>query len=129
VDLRLPAVVAVRDLPRGHVLGEEDLSESHVAHAQAKGALTSIGAALGQTLKTNVRTGAPIRDRDLATTAMVQKGEIVTIIAQSGGMRITATGQARQDGGLGQTISVVNQDSKKTIPAKVIGPGMVEVVF
>ncbi|MDR1111691.1 MAG: flagellar basal body P-ring formation chaperone FlgA, partial [Deltaproteobacteria bacterium] len=127
VDLRMPAVVATRDLPRGHVLGEIDLSESQVPYMQAKGALTDIAQALGQTLKTSVRTGAPVRDRDLVTTSMVKKGEVVTIVAQSGSLRITALGLARQDGALGQTISIVNQDSKKTISAKVIGPSLVEV--
>jgi flagella basal body P-ring formation protein FlgA len=129
IDLRLPAVVAARDLPRGHVLGEDDLSESHVTYAQAKGALTSVSQVVGQTLKTTVRLGAPIRDRDLVQTSMVKKGETVTIIAQGGGLKISALGLSRQDGALGQTISVVNQDSKKTISAKVIGPGMVEVVY
>jgi flagella basal body P-ring formation protein FlgA len=129
IDLRLPAVVAARDLPRGHVLAEEDLSESHVSYAQAKGTLTGIPQVVGQTLKTTVRLGAPIRDRDLVKTSMVRKGETVTIIAQGGGLKISALGLSRQDGSLGQTISVVNQDSKKTISAKVIGPGMVEVVY
>jgi flagella basal body P-ring formation protein FlgA len=129
VELSLPAVVVVRDLPRGYVLIEEDLSESYVPYAQSKGALKEAAQAVGQTLKTNIRAGAPVRDRDLVMTSMVKKGEIVTIIAQSGGLKITATGMARQDGALGQTIGVVNQDSKKTISAKVIGPGMVEVVF
>ncbi|MDR2301313.1 MAG: flagellar basal body P-ring formation chaperone FlgA [Deltaproteobacteria bacterium] len=129
VDLRVSAVVAVRDLPRGHVLSEMDLSQSQVPYAQAKGALTETEQALGQTLKTSVRTGAPIRDRDLIKTSMVKKGEVVTIIAQTGSLKITALGQAKQDGALGQTISVVNQDSKKTISAKVIGPSLVEVIF
>lgn len=129
IDLRVPAVVAARDLPRGHVLAEEDLSESHVSYAQAKGALTAIPQVVGQTLKVTVRLGAPIRDRDLVQTSMVKKGETVTIIAQGGGLKITALGLSRQDGALGQTINVVNQDSKKTIAARVIGPGMVEVVY
>jgi flagella basal body P-ring formation protein FlgA len=129
IDLSMPAVVVVRDLPRGHVLMEEDLSESYVPYAQSKGALKEAVQVVGQTLKTNIRAGAPVRDRDLIGTFMVKKGEIVSIIAQSGGLKITATGQAKQDGALGQTIGVVNQDSKKTISAKVIGPGMVEVVF
>ncbi|MDR1657865.1 MAG: flagellar basal body P-ring formation chaperone FlgA [Deltaproteobacteria bacterium] len=129
VDLRIPAIVVVRDLPRNHVLAEEDLTETMVSFAQAKGALTEIDRVVGQTLKTTVRAGAPVRDRDLVATSMVKKGEIVTIIAQNGNLKISAIGQARQDGALGQTISVVNQDSKKTISAKVIGPGMVEVIF
>jgi flagella basal body P-ring formation protein FlgA len=129
IDLQVQAVVAARDLPRGHVLDEEDLSESYAPFARARGALTDSSQAAGQTLRASVRAGAPIRDRDLVSTAMVSKGETVTIIAQSGGLRVTALGQAKEDGALGQTISVVNRDSKKTISAKVIGPGQVEVVF
>ncbi|MDR2613131.1 MAG: flagellar basal body P-ring formation chaperone FlgA [Deltaproteobacteria bacterium] len=129
IELQVPALVAARDLPRGHVLAEEDLAESYAPFARARGALTEASQAAGQTLKTSVRAGSPVRDRDLVRTAMVAKGETVTIVAQSGGLRVTALGQAREDGALGQTISVMNQDSKKTISAKVIGPGQVEVVF
>jgi flagella basal body P-ring formation protein FlgA len=129
IDLQVQAVVAARDLPRGHVIGEEDLSESYAPFARARGALNDASQAVGQTLKVSVRAGSPVRDRDLVTTAMVSKGETVTIVAQSGGLKITALGQAREDGSLGQTIAVMNQDSKKTISAKVIGPGQVEVVF
>jgi flagella basal body P-ring formation protein FlgA len=129
IDLQVLALVAARDLPRGHVILEEDLSQSFTPFARAKGALTDPAQAAGQTLKTAVRAGSPVRDRDLVRTAMVNKGETVTIVAQSGGLKVTALGQAREDGALGQTIAVMNQDSKKTISAKVIGPGQVEVVF
>lgn len=129
IELQVPAVVAARDLPRGHVIAEEDLSESLVAFARARGSLTDVAQAVGQTLKVSVRTGAPVRDRDLVRTAMVAKGETVTIIAQSGGLKVTALGQARENGALGQTITVINQDSKKAVSGKVIGPGQVEVVF
>ncbi|MDR2461234.1 MAG: flagellar basal body P-ring formation chaperone FlgA [Deltaproteobacteria bacterium] len=129
LELELPALVAARDLPRGHILAEEDMAESYTAFSRAKGALTLSQQAVGQTLKVSIRAGSPIHDRDLVQTAMVNKGETVTIIAQSGGLKVTALGQAKENGALGQTISVINQDSKKTISAKVIGPGQVEVVF
>jgi flagella basal body P-ring formation protein FlgA len=129
VDLQMSALVAARDLPRGHIISEGDLSESLVPFSHAKGALKEVSQAVGQTLKVSLRTGSPVRDRDLVQTSLVKKGETVTIIAQSGGLKVTALGQAKQDGALGQTIGVINQDSKKTISAKVIGPGMVEVKF
>ncbi|MDR1395578.1 MAG: flagellar basal body P-ring formation chaperone FlgA [Deltaproteobacteria bacterium] len=129
IDLQMPAVVAARDLPRGQILSEGDLSESLVAYNMAKGALTEASQAVGQTIRVSLRAGAPVKERDLVKTAMIKKGETVTIIAQSGGLRVTALGQAKQDGSLGQTIAVVNQDSRKTVSGRVIGPGMVEVIF
>jgi flagella basal body P-ring formation protein FlgA len=129
IELELPALVAARDLSRGRVLSEEDLSESYVSFSRSKGALTSASQAAGQTLKLSLRAGDPVREKDLVQTAMVNKGETVTIIAQTGGLKVTALGQAKESGALGQTIAVINQDSKKTISAKVIGPGQVEVIF
>jgi flagella basal body P-ring formation protein FlgA len=129
IDLKMEALVAARDLSRGQILSEEDLSESLVSYSQSKGALKETVQAVGQTLRVSLRAGAPVRDRDLVKTSLVKKGDIVSIIAQSGGLKVTALGQARQDGALGQTITVVNQDSKKVISGRVIGPGQVEVIF
>jgi flagella basal body P-ring formation protein FlgA len=129
IDLQVKALLAVRDLPRGHVLSEEDLTESLTPFAKSKGALTQSSQAQGQTLKVSVRAGNPVRDRDLEKTFMVMKGDTVSITAQSGGLKVTALGQARENGALGQTISVINLDSKKTISAVVAGPGQVEVIF
>ena len=39
----------------------------------------------------------------------------------------TAAGEALQEGRLGQTIQVQNVDSKKTLLARVVGPGLVEI--
>jgi flagella basal body P-ring formation protein FlgA len=44
-----------------------------------------------------------------------------------GGLRVTAAGEAQQAGRLGQTIPVQNVDSKKTLSARVVGPGAVEI--
>ncbi|MDR2353624.1 MAG: flagellar basal body P-ring formation chaperone FlgA [Deltaproteobacteria bacterium] len=129
INLETEAVVAARDLSRGHVLTLEDLSLSYAPFTSSKGAFTEVSRAVGLTLKVSLRAGTPVRERDLVKTALVYKGETVTIIAQSGGLKVTALGQAKQDGALGETIYVINQDSKKTIPAKVIAPGQVEVVF
>ncbi|MDR2339207.1 MAG: flagellar basal body P-ring formation chaperone FlgA [Deltaproteobacteria bacterium] len=129
IDLQVAALLAARDLPRGHILSEEDLTEGLAPFTKAKGALTQVSQATGQTLKVSIRAGNPVHDRDLERTFMVTKGETVTIIAQSGGLKVTALGEARENGALGQTISVINLDSKKSVSGRVIGPGQVEVMF
>ncbi|MDL2227084.1 flagellar basal body P-ring formation chaperone FlgA [Deltaproteobacteria bacterium OttesenSCG-928-M10] len=129
VDLNVEALVAVRALPKGHVIDENDVSLSLVPFNQAKGALTDPGPAVGSTVKSNLAAGDPIRDRNLTKSLMVRRGEMVTIIAQTGGLKVTASGQARQDGALGDTINVTNLDSKKNISARIIGPNTVEVIF
>lgn len=45
------------------------------------------------------------------------------------GLKIVMVGEAQQDGRLGQTVQVMNTspDSKKLVPAKVVGPGKLEI--
>ena len=129
IDLYVPALVAATNLARGQVLTERDLTLATIPYAQAKGSFTAPEIAVGQTLKNNLAAGEPLRDRYLAKSVVVRRGDMVTIVAQQGGLRVTASGQARQDGALGETISVVNVNSKKVITARVIGPNQVEIVF
>lgn len=129
IDLYVPALVASKGLARGRALSPDDLSLSMIPYAQSKGTLPTADLAVGNTLKNNLAAGEPVRDRNLTKSLVVRRGDMVTIIARQGGLRVTAAGQAKQDGALGETISVVNVNSKKTISARVIGPNQVEIVF
>jgi flagella basal body P-ring formation protein FlgA len=40
---------------------------------------------------------------------------------------VIAEGEAQQDGRVGQTIRVVNRESKKVVTGRVSGPGVVDV--
>ena len=129
VDLSVTALVAARALPRGHVIADVDVSLTQVPYAQGKGALTDPEVAVGSTSRTNILQGEAIKDRHLTKSIMVRRGDTVTIIAQNGPLRVSASGVSKQDGALGDTISVINQDSKKTVAGKVIAPGQVEIIF
>lgn len=129
LELLTPAVVAAGNFNRGHVLSEDDLNLAMIDFKRGQGALTDPALAVGWALKVNLAAGSPLRNRDLTKSLLVRRGDIVSIEAKSGGLTITATGQARQDGGLGDTISVVNLSSKKTISARVVAPNQVEVIF
>ena len=60
---------------------------------------------------------------------LVKRGEIITIAAVNGGLKITATGIAKSNGQEGDTIRVKNSGSGKEILCKVIGPGLAAVEF
>ncbi|HEB71386.1 MAG TPA: flagellar basal body P-ring formation protein FlgA, partial [Nitrospirae bacterium] len=77
----------------------------------------------------NIRAGAILRLNQLSWPKMVSAGDVVSIIAKSGHMVITVTGEARQDGDRGEWIKVTNTESKKTFSARVTGPGEVKVEF
>ncbi len=58
---------------------------------------------------------------------LIQPRQRVEMLANGGGFKVTAIGEAQQAGRLGQTIPVQNVDSKRTVYARVTGPGTVEV--
>ncbi len=58
---------------------------------------------------------------------LIRPRQRVEMRVTSGGLTVTAAGEAQQAGKLGQIILVQNVDSKKTVSARVTGPGTVEV--
>lgn len=84
---------------------------------------------LGQKLKTSLRAGAVLFTHLLESPPLVSRGELVTIAARSDAVRVTAPGEARNTGALGETIKVKNLMSRREIFARVAGPGLVETEF
>lgn len=60
-------------------------------------------------------------------STVIRPRQRVTMLVRSGGLSVTAVGEAQQEGRLGQTILVQNVDSRKMVSARVSGPGTVEV--
>jgi flagella basal body P-ring formation protein FlgA len=60
---------------------------------------------------------------------LIRRGDVVRIIAESNTFRISTKGEAKEDGGKGERIRLVNLRSKKNIYAEVVDPGTVRVQF
>lgn len=130
VDARTDMVVAVRQLPAHTVLKADDLKiEKHEVSQAGGQPLSRISEAVGKKVRTSVRAGAPLRDSQLATVPVVVSGQLVTIVAENGGVRITVAGRARSAGGVGDLIRVQNMLSQKEFPARVRDASTVEVGF
>ena len=54
---------------------------------------------------------------------------MVMIVAESGGLKVTALGEVKSSGYVGQRVKVVNLDSKKKIYARVVDENTVRVDF
>ncbi|MGK7345396.1 MAG: flagellar basal body P-ring formation chaperone FlgA [Candidatus Nitrospinota bacterium M3_3B_026] len=129
-SVSMKVAVASRDLKRGEVIKADDVELERIrAGAGYSGYVTSLGQAVGRELDVSVRAGNPLLSNRLSSPKLVRTGDVVTIVASSGPMRITALGRAGQDGDEGDWIRVVNIDSNKTINARVTGPGEVGVEF
>lgn len=85
--------------------------------------------AIGQKLKLSLPAGAILYAQNLDAPPLVNRGELVTIKAKSQTIEISATGQARNSGALGEMIRVKNLMSRREIYARVTGTGIVETEF
>ncbi len=88
VDCRvapLPQVlVAATNLPKGHVVGSEDVSWKQQPPAKAEGTyLDREELVIGQETKRSLRSGEPIAKVDIRGVPLVRRGDIVTVIARS----------------------------------------------
>jgi flagella basal body P-ring formation protein FlgA len=82
---------------------------------------------VGQFARTNLRAGALAHRSSLQPPKLVTRGQRVTIIYQSGALRVTAQGESVIDGVEGQWVPVKNLSSGKSVKARVVAPGLVQV--
>jgi len=122
-----PVAVAASDLPRGAVLSLKDvrLSEKDISGLREyyKGTETL----LGKGLRRAVKSGEVIHEGMLAILPVVHRGELVILTVRSAGLMLTASGQALENGGLGEIIRVRNNSSQKEVSGRIVGPGKVDL--
>lgn len=88
---------------------------------------------LGQRVRTNVVAGTVLQLRDLQTTrsgtaVVVRKGESIRAIAVAGKLQtVLRNAEALQDGGIGETIRLLNRDSRQEFTGTILGPGKVRI--
>lgn len=130
VDAETEMVVAKRQLLSGTLIVSDDLEIKSANLALSAGQhIKSIEDAVGKKTRITVRPGYPIRNDQLVAVPVVVSGQLVTIVLERPGMRITVAGRAKSSGGIGDLIRVENLSSRKEIPAKVVDSSTVEVGF
>jgi flagella basal body P-ring formation protein FlgA len=121
------AIAVDRPIERGEVLQASDLAEVRRPKAESGAVLTDGKAAVGLAARHALRPGQPLATTDLMKPEVVARNDTVTIVYQVPGITLTLRGQAKDAGALGDTISVVNTETKRVMQAVVSGPGRVMV--
>ncbi|HYC04642.1 MAG TPA: flagellar basal body P-ring formation chaperone FlgA [Azospirillaceae bacterium] len=124
--LELP-VLNRRVMP-GEVIAEGDVDWISLPRDRAgAGVLTEPTALVGQTVRRGVAPFQPVRAGDVRAPVVVARGALVTIMLQSATMTLTAQGKAMAEGGMDETIRVVNTASSRVVEARIAGPDLVIV--
>jgi len=130
VEALADAVMSLRQIESGNIIAAEDLTVQKCEITQSSHlAIRSIGEAAGKKARTTIRANQPVRIDQIEKIPLVKSGQLVTIIAENGVLKLSVTGKARSSGAEGDIIRVQNLTSLKEIPAKVIDGSTVQVAF
>lgn len=119
--------VLTRDIDRAELLKSSDLSMERRPKAEVTGEPASRDRSIGMQLRRTMRAGTPVRAADIVKPDFVVRDQAVTIIYQVPGLYLTTRGKAIENGAEGDSVSVLNLHSKRTLTGIVTGRGQVTV--
>lgn len=82
---------------------------------------------IGQETRTALYAGRPIRTSDVGPPAIVERNQIVPLIFERNGLRISTEGRSLERAGPGEFIRVMNLSSRTTVTGRVSQDGRILV--
>jgi flagella basal body P-ring formation protein FlgA len=119
--------VLTRDIERTEMLKSSDVAQERRPKAEVTGEPATRDRAVGMQLRRPMRAGTPLRVADIAKPEFVQRDQNVTIIYQVPGLYLTTRGKAIEGGAEGDTVNVLNLQSKRTLTGIVTGRGQITI--
>ncbi|MCH8557605.1 MAG: flagellar basal body P-ring formation chaperone FlgA [Balneolia bacterium] len=120
---RLP--VASERVMYGEVIREEQIEYSWVpVHHNHNRLVDDSDFLVGKTIRRTLAPGQPVREADIASAFVVQAGEEVTLIFDNNGITISIQALARQDGEMGEVITLYSNETRTRYLGRVIDPGV-----
>ena len=113
-----------RNLSSGDVIQPSDILwstvQSHMVNASGPSDADEV---IGLTVRRPLRAGTAVASRDLVATQVISRNDMVQVAFISGGMELTITGRATRDAAAGQSLTILNLQSGRTIDAVAVAPG------
>ena len=130
IEVLTEVVVTKRPIGRYKMITEDDIClQKRDMSNLSSNIITNSEDVLGKRAKRAINAKTVLRADLVEFPSLVRRGDIVSIIAESDSLRITALGEVKEKGRKGQRIRVVNLDSKKGIYARVLDSNTVVVDF
>lgn len=118
--------VAARPVQRGRTLGADDIvMQKRDVSGPVRDLFFSRDELLGKVALTDIRAGLPVNASLVTVPALVKRGDTVRIVAEREGCRVIMSGIAKETGGEGQVIRVMNTSLNRLVKAEVAEPGLV----
>jgi flagella basal body P-ring formation protein FlgA len=124
------AVVTRRPMGRYTPLEEEDIETRAVDLAGLPSDfIADAQSVVGKRTRRALDANTVLRPDLVESPPLVKRGDRVLIVVEANGLRVTAVGQVKQTGCLGESIPVVNLDSNKIVHARVVDSRTVKIEF
>lgn len=116
------ALSYARNLNAGELLAASDIVWSDEAVAPSD-APADADAVIGKAARRPLRAGAAVGLHDLAAPRVIKRDELVQVAFEDGGVSLVLQAKALAEAGVGDTLHLVNIQSKKVLEAVCTGPG------
>lgn len=120
-------LVLIRDVSRGGIISADDLEWQTPKAAWGSRVALGYDAVVGMEARRALKAGVPLQSADVKAPAVIRKGDPVTLVYATQGVRLTVDGVAQADAARGDSLRVLNTYSKRTIDAVASGPGEARV--
>jgi flagella basal body P-ring formation protein FlgA len=118
----------MRPLERNDIIKASDISIERRPKAEVGSDGISLDRAIGMQMRHAMRAGQALRTLDLAKADLVTRDQSITLIYEAPGIYLTGRGKALEAGTKGDTVSILNLQSKRTVQGVVVGPGQVAII-
>jgi flagellar basal body P-ring formation protein FlgA len=119
VDVWATVPCAARPLNRREQIGPEDVTFVRKNLAYLRGQVWD-GKGLGMRMTAPVGEGQVLYADALEPAPMVRKGDQVSLVFKGSAIHLDVPAQALSDGGYGQSIAVLNLETRRTVQARVL---------
>jgi len=121
-------LVAATSLSRGTIIGPADVEMRPATSMEhPTDAIESLEEAIGKETEKAIPSGKILQRTMVRSPLLVRRGELLTVHVRTSGIRIRTTARARDDGALGDLVTVESTLDRKTYFARVAGAQEVEV--
>lgn len=117
-------LVAARTIRAHSVIMAQDLATQP---GDAAGFASSPEQLIGQETRVALYAGRPIRLSDVGPPAVIERNQIVPLVFNHGGLRITTEGRSLSRAGAGDWVRVMNLVSRATVSGRAADDGRVYV--
>lgn len=125
-----PIVVLRHAVARGTVLGRGDVAiEERELTGLSGNLVTTLDDAVGRETRTALSAGTPLTATALGIPVLVRRGDVVTVIVETPGMRLSTPAEALEAGAAGAQIRIRNRTSQQELSGHVVERGIVLVQY